>query len=139
MLRPIRSTREASASRAIGKPVPPSWRARSWAIAAAGASTGQSHSAGSGTSAATTSAAPRRSIAKAQKPSNVPTSRQRCPPSEAGRPTLSGMSRRSNQPGVTTPGASSSVWYQSRAATRSASAALIAAPAPRCRRRRAAA
>ena len=28
MLRPIRSTREASASRAIGKPVPPSWRAQ---------------------------------------------------------------------------------------------------------------
>ena len=55
-----------------------------------GAPTGQSHSDGSGTSRATTSAASRRSIANAQDPSNVPTSRHRCPCRSVGKPMRPG-------------------------------------------------
>src|SRR3954449_13072912 len=63
-------------------------------------------------SVATTSAAPRRSSSKARKPSYVPTSRHRFPRT-SGQGRRSTTERRSNQPGVTTPGSSSSVWYQS--------------------------
>ena len=73
-------------------------------------------------STATTSDAPRRSISNAQNPSKVPTSRQRLP-ARSGQGSFGATLRVSNQPGVTTPGASSIVWYQSRAATSSASAA----------------
>jgi hypothetical protein len=66
-------------------------------------STGQSHCAGSSTSIATTSAAPRRSISKAQKPSKVPTSRQRLPAKEAGHGIFPTIGRVSCHPGVTTP------------------------------------
>ena len=53
-------------------------------------------------SIATTSAAPRRSISNAQKPSKVPTSRQRLPASDGGRISAA-ISRRSNQPGRLAP------------------------------------
>jgi hypothetical protein len=73
-----------------------------------------------------TSSAPRRSISKAQKPLNVATSRQRMPSSEAGKGIRSTTGRVSSQPGVTTPGASSSVWYQSISSTSALNAALLA-------------
>ncbi len=85
---------------------------------------GQSQPAGSSTSIATTSAASRRSISNAQNPLKVPTSRQRLPASDAGNGIWPTMARWSSQPGVTTPGASSSVWYQSSSAISSASATI---------------
>src|SRR5205807_1706993 len=84
----------------------------------------QSASARSSRSIATTSSAPRRSISKAQNPSNVPTSRQRFPASDRGIGSSSTTGRVSNQPGVTTPGASSSVWYHSLAPIAASSASL---------------
>src|SRR4051812_46403106 len=128
MLSSRRSTREPSASRAISKPPPPRLRSSSTSAVSADDPAGQSHWAGSSTSMASTSAAPRRSISKAQKPSNVPTSRQRAPASEAGSGSVRAVSRRSNQPGVTTPGASSSVWYHWRATTRSRRFEVVGVP-----------
>jgi hypothetical protein len=74
-----------------------------------------------------TSAAPRRSISNAQKPSNVATSRQRAPSSDAGKGIFGTSPRVSKKPGVTTPGASSIVWYHSREPTRSRRSELVAA------------
>ena len=85
---------------------------------------GQSQPAGSSTSIPITSRAPRRSISNAQKPLNVATSRQRLPASDAGMGTWEAIGRVSSQPGVTTPGASSIVWYHWSPATSAASAAL---------------
>src|SRR3954454_9163097 len=92
--------------------------------------TGQSHRIGSSRSMATVSAAPRRSISNAQNPSNVATSRQRFPSSDAGKGSCASALRVSTQPGVTTPGASSSVWYhwRSSAPSRSCVAASTARP-----------
>src|SRR5256885_1304444 len=82
---------------------------------------GQSHCIGSSTSIPIVSAAPRRSISKAQKPLNVATSRQRLPSSESGKGSSFTTLRVSNQPGVRTPGASSIVWYHSRSSARARS------------------
>src|SRR3954452_9993098 len=70
------------------------------------------HSASSipSTSIATTSA-PRRSISNAQNPSKVPMSSTRLPLRSSGS-RRSATGRMSTKPGVTTPGASSMVWYQ---------------------------
>src|SRR4051812_5781150 len=87
---------------------------------------GQSQRPSSRMSIATTLSAPRRSISNAQNPSQVPTSRQRLPASDAGRGTLSVVARVSNQPGVVSPGRRSIVWYQSRASTRSRADAAVA-------------
>src|SRR4051794_27462660 len=111
MLRSIRTTLEPSASRATRNPSPPRLRAASDASTAAGAASGQSQRVGSSRSTAMTSSAPRRSSSKAQKPSKVPTSSARRPRSDAGSGSRSGRPRRSNQPGVTFPGASSIEWY----------------------------
>ena len=73
-------------------------RSASAAITSAVAFAGQSHCAGSRMSIADTSAAPRRSISKAQKPSKVPTSRQRWPARTAGSDSAA-TPRGSNQPG----------------------------------------
>ncbi len=107
-----RRTEDPSASAARRKPRPSS-RPHSRAVASSRSRLIAGHSADSrlGTSIATTSA-PRRSISKAQKPSKVPMSSARLPARPAGR-TLPTVSRRSIRPGVTTPGASSIVWYQS--------------------------
>src|SRR4051794_23597984 len=93
-------------------------------------------------SIAITSDAPRRSISKAQKPSNVPTSRQRLPSSEAGNGICGTTGRVSCQPGVSTPGASSIVWYHwcaAISARRSGCAVSVALMGvsyqPRCRPR----
>src|SRR5919109_282901 len=82
----------------------------------------------SSTSLAMTSPAPRRSSSKAQKPSIVPMSRQRMPASEGGHGSRSAVGRRSQPPGVTTPGATSIVCHQSSSATcaRAASASVVA-------------
>ena len=135
MLSGIHSTDEPNASLAMSKPVSPALRRANARRVSSLLPAGQSQSWGSGTSIATTSAAPLRSISKAQNPLNVPTSRQRLPSSEGGRPTVPSTLRVSKNPGVTTPGASSIVWYHSStAATRSARspaagrATLMAAP-----------
>lgn len=60
----------------------------------------------------TTRSAPRRSISNAQKPSQVPTSRQVFPSNESGRPCRSTQERRSNRPVDRKPSPSSIVWYQ---------------------------
>src|SRR5690349_17871204 len=109
MLRSIRTTLEFNASRATRNPSPPRLRAASDSSTAAGAAAGQSQRVGSSRSTAMTSSAPRRSSSKAQKPSKVPTSSARRPRSDGG--SGSGSPRRSNQPGVTFPGASSIEWY----------------------------
>ena len=70
------------------------------------------------TSLATTSPAPRRSSSNAQKPSIVPMSRQRMPSSDGGHGSRAAVTRRSQPPGVTTPGATSIVCHQSSSATR---------------------
>src|SRR4051794_12085068 len=127
MLRSRRVAAIPSASRAMSKPTPPSLRRSRSAIACSEDPAGQSHARGSRMSIPMTSAAPRRSISKAQNPSNVPMSRQRAPSSEAGSGTRETTSRRSYQPGVTTPGPSSSTWYHSRAATRCASSGSVGA------------
>src|SRR3954471_1897113 len=111
MLRSIRTTLEPSASRATRNPSPPRLRAASASSTEAGAACGQSQRVGSSRSTAMTSSAPRRSNSKAQKPSKVPTSSARRPRSDAGSGRRSGRPRRSNQPGVTLPGASSIEWY----------------------------
>src|SRR5437764_3650610 len=80
-------------------------------------------------STATTSDAPRRSISNAQKPSNVPTSRQRLPARSAGIGSCGAMARVSNQPGVTTPGVSSMLWYHLIAATSLARRSSVTASA----------
>ena len=69
---------------------------------------------------AVTDSAPRRSISKAQNPSEVPMSKQRFPASEAGIPILAAAGRVSNMPGVTIPPGNSSVWYQAKRPTSSA-------------------
>ena len=115
MLISTRSTDEPSASLAIRKPTPFSGPA----IAARCSGPSRTHvepasptASWSLMSVATTSDAPRFSSSKARKPSYVPTSRQRLPRT-SGHGIRSTIGRRSNQPGVTTPGASSIVWYQS--------------------------
>src|SRR3954468_14931770 len=111
MLRSIRTTLEPSASRATRNPSPPRLRAASASSTEAGAACGQSQRVGSSRSTAMTSSAPRRSNSKAQNPSKVPTSSARRPCSDPGSGSRSGTPRRSNQPGVTFPGASSIEWY----------------------------
>ena len=83
---------------------------------------------GSRMSIAITSAAPRRSISKAQKPSNVPTSRQRCPASDAGR------EGRRSRGGRTSPG----VTHARRELERVVPLAALDLLAQLCRRHRAA-
>ena len=75
---------------------------------------GQSQRSGSSMSIATTSAAPRRSISNAQKPSHVPTSRQRRPSRRAGSGTLrGGRGACRTSPASPRRPASSIEWYHS--------------------------